>query len=274
VKATGTYPLRRGAEEVARLRMQAAAMEPDAEVLFEQIGVQPGWSCLDLACGVGGVTNLLSRFVGPTDRVVGLDSDPDKLAAARIWAQANGLSNVEFVEGDAYHTNLPRESFDLVHIRFLLTTVGRDDELLSEALALTRPGGIVALQEADVVTLACYPPHPAWDRLKDAIIGVFARTGGDPYAGRRLFGMLRRAGLEDVRFRPFLVGFTSQDWMARFLPNTAASMREAILGAGLMSPSELDEAITACERHLADLDTISTSYLVYQAWGRKPASPS
>jgi hypothetical protein len=125
-----------------------------------------------------------------------------------------------------------------------------------------------------VVTLGCHPPHPAWDRLKAVIAEVFTRTGGDTSAGGRLYGLLRSAGLEAVRFRPFLVGFTSQDWMARFLPNTAASMREAILGAGLMSPSELDEAITACERHLADLDTISTSYLVYQAWGRKPASPS
>lgn len=266
---TGTYPLRRGTEEMARLRMQAAAMEPDAEVLFEQIGVQPGWSCLDLACGVGGVTNLLSRRAGPTGRVVGLDSDADKLAVARSWAQANGLSNVEFVEGDAYHTGLPRESFDLVHVRFLLTTVGRADELVSEALALTRPGGVMAFQEADAVTLTCYPPHPAWDRLKDAIIAVLERTGGDPYAGRRMFGMLRRAGLKDVRFRPFLVGFTCDDPMAGYMPSTTASMRDAILEAGLMSEAQLDEAIAACERHLADPDTVSTSYLVFQVWGRK-----
>lgn len=69
--------------------------------------------------GIGGVTNLLSRRVGRTGRVVGLDNDAEKLAAVRGWAQANGLSNVEFVEGDAYRTGLPRESFDLVHVRFL-----------------------------------------------------------------------------------------------------------------------------------------------------------
>jgi len=270
VKARETYPLQRGAEEMARLRMQATALEPDADILFGRIGVQTGWRCLDLACGIGGVTNLLSRRVGRTGRVVGLDTDAEKLAAARGWAQANGLSNVEFVEGDAYRTGLSRESFDLVHIRFLFTTVGRDDELLMEALALTRPGGVVVVQEADVVTLNCYPPHAAWDRLQGAISTAFKRMGGDTFAGRRMLGMLRHAGLLDVRFRPFIVGFTSEDPMANFMPTTAASMRQAILEAGLMSEAELDEAIATCEGHLADPDTVSTSYLVFQVWGRKP----
>jgi len=53
-----------------------------------------------------------------------------------------------------------------------------------------------------------------------------------------MLGMLRRAGLEDVRFRPFVVGFTSEDPMANFKPPTAASMRQAILEAGLMSEAE------------------------------------
>ncbi|MEK7363443.1 MAG: hypothetical protein AAB016_05660 [candidate division NC10 bacterium] len=58
--------------------------------------------------------------------------------------------------------------------------------------------------------------------------------------------------------------------MANFMPTTAASMRQAILEAGLMSEAELDEAIATCEGHLADPDTVSTSYLVFQGWGRKP----
>ena len=270
MKATGKYPLRRGPEETARLQVQAAALEPGADILFARIGVRPGWRCLDLGCGVGGVTNLLSRRVGPTGRVVGLDQDAGMLATAREWAQANGLSNVEFVEGDAYRTGLPPESFDLVHVRFLFTTVGHDAGLLSKMLALTRPAGVVAVQETDLVTANCYPAHPAWDQLKNAIIAAFQRTGGATFAGRRMFGMLRRAGLEEVRFRPFVMGFTSDDPMAESMPSVAASLREAILESGLMSEIQLDEAIAACKRHLADPDTISTSYLMFQVWGRKP----
>lgn len=270
MKTTDTYVLRRGAEEVARLRMQAAAWQADSAALLDRIGVGPGWRCLDLACGVGGITDLLSHRVGPTGKVVGLDLDAGTLEAAREWAGGLGLVNVEFVQGDAYRTGLPRESFDLVHVRFLLTTVGGDAELVPEALALVRPGGVLALQEADVVTLSCAPPHPAWDRLKDAFIGLFRKIGADPFAGRRLFGMLRRAGLEDVRFQPAILGFRHEDTMARFMPETAAAMRRAIRDAGLLTDAELDEAIAACERHLADPETTSTSIIVFQAWGRKP----
>lgn len=255
---------------MARLRMQAAALEADALILLERLGVGPGWRCLDLACGVGGITDLLSLRVGPTGRVVGLDYDADKLAAARQWARAEGLGNVEFIEADAYRTGLPDESFDLVHIRFVFTTVGRDAELVGEAVRLVRGGGVLAVQEADVVTLACYPPHPAWDRLKHAVTAIFARLGADTHAGRRMFALLRGAGLIDVRFRPFIAGFTSADPMADFLPSTAASMRTAIVEAGLLPAEELDATIEACRRHLADPGTISTSYVVFQAWGAKP----
>ena len=269
MKTTDTYVLRRGAEEVARLRMQAAAWQADSAALLDRIGVGPGWRCLDLACGVGGITDLLSRRVGPTGRVVGLDCDAWMLEAAREWAETLGLANTEFVQGDAYRTGLPRESFDLVHVRFLLTTVGRDQELLAEAVTLLRPGGVLALQEADVSTLGCDPPHPAWDQLKEPIVAIFRRIGADPFVGRRLFGMLRRVGLEDVRFQPAILGFRSEDPMARFMPETAAAMRRAIRDAGLLTDAELDEAIAACERHLADPDTTSTSIVVFQAWGRK-----
>jgi ubiquinone/menaquinone biosynthesis C-methylase UbiE len=198
--------------------------------------------------------------------------DAGCLAAAREWAAHLGLANVEFTQGDAYRTGLEGGSFDLVHVRFFLTTVGGDQALLAEALRLVRPGGVVAFQEADIATLTCYPPLPAWDRIKGAYVALFQRIGADGHVGRRLHFLLRRAGLVDVRFRPFILGFTHTDPMARFMPETAASMRHAFRQAGVMTDQELDEAIQACERHLAEPDTISTSYIVFQVWGRKPAA--
>lgn len=265
-----TYPLDRRPEEFRRLRVQAEALAPETAVLLDRIRVRPGWRCLDLGCGVGGITDLLSERVGPAGRIVGLDIDPATLAAARAWAKERGLANVEFVQGDAADTKLPRESFDLVHIRYLFTTVGWRDDLLREACALLRPGGPLAVQEGDTEALRCYPPSEAWDRLKRVIIAVFQRAGADTSVGRRLFREVRRAGLEDVAFRPCLVGARSRDPLVDYLPETIRSVRRLILEQGLMSASELDEALEACRRHLADPDTISTSVLVFQVWGRKP----
>jgi SAM-dependent methyltransferase len=265
-----SYPIEASDAEIARLRMQAEAMAYDAGVMLERIGVAGGWRCLDLGCGCGGITDLLSARVGPKGRVVGLDIDPALLAAAETWARAQGLENVTFVEGDACRTGLARASFDLVHMRFLMSTAGLAEEALAEAKALTRPGGVVAAQEPDIVTLRCHPPHPAWDRLRDVLAEVFAAAGGDVRLACELYRRFREAGLEEVGYRPFVVGFTSAHAMADYLPRTIESVRRFVIKRALIGADELDAAVAACRCHLADPGTVSDSYLVAQVWGLKP----
>lgn len=269
---SGHYPIARRAGEIERLRIQAAAMEFDAGVMLDRIGVGPGWQCLDLGCGPGGIVPLLSARVGPTGRVVGLDTDPVLLEAARASVEAESRSNVELVEGDAYRSGLAPDTFDLVHVRYLAGTAGQPDDLLREAIRLARPGGVVAFEEPDTDTLSCDPPHPAWDRLKAALQEGFARVGADTRLAKRLYRLFRGAGLQDVRYRPFLVGITSREPMVDYLPATIESIRTALVDRGILAEAELDTALAACRRHLADPDTVSTSFLTAQVWGRKAAA--
>lgn len=267
MEASGSYPIERRKGEIERLGVQAAAVEFDAGVMLERIGVAPGWRCLDLGCGPGGILELLSRRVGPEGRVVGFDADPVFLEHAR----SRGLGNVELVQGDAYRTGLPRASFDLVHARFLLSTAGRPEELIAEAIGLARPGGIVALEEPDIGTLRCYPAHPAFERLARLCEQLFDRVGGEVRLAQRLYPLARKAGLEDVHYRPFLVGFASGHPMTGFLPATIESLRTAIERERLIDAQELDATLAACRRHLAHPDTVFTYPTVAQVWGRRPA---
>jgi ubiquinone/menaquinone biosynthesis C-methylase UbiE len=268
---SGSYPIARRAGEIDRLRIQAAAMEFDAGVMLDRIGVGPGWRCLDLGCGPGGITHLLSARVGPAGRVVGVDADPVMLEAARAWADSRGLTSVELVEADAYRTGLARDAFDLVHVRYLAGTAGQPGELLREAVALARPGGVVAFEEPDTDTLECHPSHPAWDRLKAVLQDGFANVGADTRLGKRLYRLFRQAGLEAVRYRPFLVGVTSGEPMTDYLPATVESIRATLIERGLIAEADLEAALAACRRHLADPDTVFRSFLTAQVWGRKPA---
>ncbi|MFQ5897160.1 MAG: hypothetical protein ACE5JN_02815 [Candidatus Methylomirabilia bacterium] len=86
-----------------------------------------------------------------------------------------------------------------------------------------------------------------------------------------MFQLLRHAGVEELEFRPCLVGATSSDPLVDYLPDTTRSVRQLIIDYGLMTGAELEEASGTCRRHLADLDTITTSVVVIQLWGRKPA---
>jgi SAM-dependent methyltransferase len=261
---SGRYPLERRVGEIERLHIQGAALAPDCAVMLERIGVGAGWTCLDLGCGPGGITALLSERVGTTGRVVGFDADAVFLEHARGRAPAN----VTFVAGNAYATGLASHSFDLVHMRFIGSTAGRPEALLKEAMRLARPGGIVAMQEPDMATLTCHPPHPAWDALRSAMVGAFASADADINLARRLYALARHAGLLDVQYRPFLVGVRSIDPLVDYLPSTVESLRRTIIERKLMTEAELTTALAACREHLRNPDVVFTTYTVAQVWGR------
>src|SRR5882757_5698040 len=95
---SGRYPIERRAGEIERLHVQSAALARDAEAMLDLIGVSDGWSCVDLGCGPGGITGLMSKRVAPSGHVIGLDMDAQFLEHARMRA----ATNVEFRRGDVY----------------------------------------------------------------------------------------------------------------------------------------------------------------------------
>ena len=258
-----SYPIERRRGEIERLLIQAAAVEYDAGVMLDRIGVAAGWRCLDLGCGPVGILELLSRRAGS---VVGLDAD----AVFLDYARKDAAANVELLQGDVYRTGLPSASFDLVHGRFIASTAGRAEELLAEAIRLARPGGIVAFQEPDIGTLKCYPPNGDWDRLVAVSEQVFKLAGGNVRLAQTLYPLACSAGLENVHYRPFLVGFRSGDAMTDYLPATVESLRSAIAKHGLMAERELDAALAGCREHLARADTVFNYVTVAQVWGSRP----
>jgi SAM-dependent methyltransferase len=261
---SGHYPIEQRAGEIERLLVQARAMAPDTLVMLERFGPMQGWRCLDIGCGPRGITDLLAARVGARGQVVGLDMN----ASFLDFARRSAALNVDFRHGDAYSTGLAEQNFDLVHMRFVASTAGDPERLLREAKRLTKPGGIVAVQEPDGSTLNCYPPHPAWERLKRAELGVFKGVGADLELARRLYFVVRQAGLYDVQYRTFLLGVRATDPMVDYLPSTVESLRATVLKLGLLSESELDSALAECRAHLAKPETSFTMYTVAQVWGK------
>ena len=184
-------------------------------------------------------------------------------------ARESAPPNVRFLVGDAYRTGLPDAAFDLVHVRFLACTAGEPERLLAEAVRLARPGGTVAFQEADGETLRCFPPHPAWTALRRAWLGSFPDGGDDPLA-HRAYRLMRRAGLEDVQYRPVLVGVRSGDPWRDYLPATVESPPLPRHRARPDRGGRLEPTLAACRRHLADPETVFTAFSLVQTWGRVP----
>jgi SAM-dependent methyltransferase len=229
-----------------------------------------GWHCVDLGCGAMGILEPLARRVGPSGRVVGVEIDPMQHRGARAFVAENSLANVEILEADAYASPLRAASFDLTHVRFLFAPAGRDAELMNELWRLTKPGGIIAIQEPDSAAWRCHPPSDAWDQLKAAILEAFRRGAGDFDAGRRTHMMLRDRGAEDLRIRAAVVALAPGHPYLRLPIQFATSLGNRILDVGIITKSELDKAIVECEKIAGDPRTTGVTFVVTQVWGRKP----
>lgn len=264
------YIFSQAPSEIDRLQSWALSWEMETEAMLDRIQVQPGWHAIDLACGPMGIIGPLCRRAGLTGRVVAADLNPGMLAAARSYAEENALTNIEFIETDVYQADLPRDSFDLVHARFMFAPLGQGDILLKEMIALAHPGGMVASQESDESGYICYPPHPAWERLKQLTIAAFARGGGNYSAGRHTYGLFRRAGLENVQARAACLALPAGH-PYRFWPiESALAFRSRLLEWGLITATDLDQLLLECEHIARDPEAFLTSFVVIQVWGRKP----
>jgi SAM-dependent methyltransferase len=271
--AAGVYALGADTDETARLRRQSEELQPEARALLArlgELGLRPGQTALDLGCGPRGILDLLAEAVGPGGRVVGLDADPAHVTAARQYAFNQGLANVEVLAGDARHTGLPAESFDLVHTRTLLVTIPEPAEVVAEMARLARPGGLVASQEADAEFSICYPPLPEWDRLLALFRASFPRAGADLRLGRRLPELFRAAGLTDVGATVYAGSYPAGHSRRTVIPDLVRSLHPVILGLGLAGERELADVDAAVRAHLADPRTLMMPHLLVTAWGRKP----
>jgi SAM-dependent methyltransferase len=269
--ATEVYALGSNPAESARLQRQSDELRPQTADLLGRIGLAPGQSALDLGCGPSGILDLLSVAVFPGGRVTGLDADPAHTTLARQHASERGLANVEVVTADARHTGLPPDSYDLVHARTVLVTIPEPEQVLAEMVRLARPGGWVASQEPDIENAFCYPPLPAWDRLREIFRASFGRSGADLLIGRRLPELYRRAGLEDIEVVVHAPVYPAGHSRSTILPDLVRSLRPMILDLGLSDEPELTELDRAVREHLADPRTLALAHLLVVTWGRKPA---
>ena len=255
--------------EKARLQLQARVWEPEAERLFDIIGIEMGWRCLDVGCGAMGVLGVLSRRVGANGRIAGVELADDLFAAAQQYVADEQLSNVELHQGDAHSSGFAPATFDLVHERFVLPHVANPSALLQEMILLAKSGGIIVMQEPDHSSWNFWPSCPAWHPLLRILEAALALRG-DINIGRRTFHLAQEAGLEAVQIRAGVVALQESHPYMQMPLVAAAAMRPYILSAGLATEEELDDLITAVSHHIANPATTMITFTTTQVWGRKP----
>jgi SAM-dependent methyltransferase len=193
---------------------------------------------------------------------------------AKTLLRERGIENVSVSVGDASATGLPDASFRFVHERLLLIVVPEPEKVVAEMARLAEPGGVVALEDVDIDSWNCEPPHPAWERLLAAVETVYARDGKDLRIGRRLPGLLRAAGLANVGCKPHARVNGPGDFHQQQLLIFVKMFWRRIVELGLVAEPKLKLLFMDLEAHLAQPGTMVISPTLFQAWGEKPRGTS
>ena len=269
MQASEQYFLGHSPVEQRRLQQQAQELAQESTWLFDQIGIGPGSRVVEIGCGPQGCLELLSDRVGAEGYVIGVELSELAVATARGFLADRGITNAEVRQGHGAATGLETQSFDFATARLVLVNIPEPEKIVAEMAALVKPGGVVALHEADWIAHLCDPALPEWDRLMQALVTYSKENGIDLFIGRRIARMLRAAGLTDIRLNPLVHVYEPDHSRRPIFLQFVHNLRDRIVERGLLSEPEFAECYSSLERHISDPNTFVMSHIFLQAWGRK-----
>ena len=121
----------------------AEGMRESGEALVADIGIEPGMQVLDLGSG-DGTTAIPAARQGAD--VLGVDIASNLVEAGNRRAQAEGLTNCRFQEGDASNLEgLSDDSFDATVSIFGAMFAPKPGDVAKEMVRVTRPGGRIVM---------------------------------------------------------------------------------------------------------------------------------
>ena len=198
--------------DVHQKAFQRAFAAPLAEIITS-LPVAPGSAWLDAPCGGGFYTALLASRT-PAGSVTALDRSREYLAEARRRIEVCGSATpVTFAEGDSYDLPFAGGSFDGALCAQSLVTLGEVADALGQLRRVLRPGGVLAVLEADEFHHILIP----WPvEIEVAIARATERASRKQFRDparvsptRRLRGQLAGAGFTRIRRRTFAADFLS-----------------------------------------------------------------
>lgn len=235
----------RHAGDPETLRATLARLEPIRDKVIENAGVREGDVALDVGAGTGMIAFAALERVGPSGRVIFLDTSAELLNHCRGLAEDAGAdAQCEFILGSADDlAAITDGSVDVVTSRSVVMYVAAKDRVFQAFHRVLCPGGRVSMYER----INCFGfPEPAqsfWgydaapiQDLLPRVRGLFEPPAYDvmlSFDERDLMAHAERAGFAEVHL----------DFRAKVTPREPANWDAFIRGAQPPPGTTLDEAM-------------------------------
>ncbi len=218
---------------------------------------------LDVGCGPGDVSFLVSELVGQGGSVVGVERDEEALASARLRALQSEIENVEFALGDFREIKFAGNPFDALVGRLVLMYQGDPTAAVAAAARHIRPGGAVVFAEMcfhidsflPEKIFVTWPPTPAFEQLSEWCHAMHSRVGTQQDMGMRLPATFADAGLlPNPDLEAEVAVAVGEEAIIRSVELTR-SLLPGIVATGVATEEEVD-IDTLAERLRADTGTV------------------
>lgn len=240
------------------------------ERMLDDAGIGAGMRVLDIGCGPGAVSLMLSRRVGNQGHVFAVDRNPQMLELARAKARETGVSNLTFIEGGFDLTFPEHGTFDAAVGRRVLMYQSDAERAVAQLARAIRPGGIIAFHEHDMTVIndnrTSLPLH---DQIRAWLREMLRREGANLHMGFELHSVLSLTGLtvERVRAEANVLTPTASYPVAAII----RSVLPRLLHHGIATETEIDVE-TLDERLAAERREAAATCLwemVFCGWARK-----
>ena len=221
-------------QEDERLTLMSRMLDPQMFFRLEQLGVAPGWRCLEVGAGNGSVSLWLAGKVGPEGRVVASDIDTrflDRLAQPNLEVRRLDVTKDPLGEG-----------YDLVCGRAILHHLPQRIDVVGRLAAAARPGGFVLLEEPDFHPVLA-TDSPTMRAFWQGFLAWAADQGIDYFVGRRLAPLLAGLGFDAIEAHGETILFDGGSLPARYLKLTMHELESPLVGSGLIGRTTWDEAM-------------------------------
>lgn len=240
------------------------------ERLLDDAGIRPGMRVMDIGCGPGAVSLMISRRVGREGHVFGVDQNPRMLELAREKAREANASNLTFIEGGFDVTFPERGTLNAVVGRRVLMYQPDAAQAVAKLTDAVRSGGVIAFHEHDMVEVsdgrALLPLH---DRVRSWLREMLRLEGANLHMGFELHSALSAAGLvvEGVRAEANVLTPTSRYPVGAIIRAVLPRLEQlGIVTEAEVDVETLDERLAAERR---DAGATCLWEMVFCAWGRK-----
>jgi ubiquinone/menaquinone biosynthesis C-methylase UbiE len=238
------YVLGHSEGELGRLERQARIFAEATEDILRRAGLKPGMRVLDVGCGVGDVSMIAARIVGPGGSVLGVDRAGEALRLASLRAEASGYGWAKFLQAD-FTTEKFDQKFDALIGRFILLHLPDRSGAIRKLTEALVPGGIVAFIEMDINASVTIPELPLFERCKGWIVDLYNKVGVEPDMGSKLYATFRAAGLTPLMSSTARIESGPDSLAYDFLADTIGTLLPGMVQLGVATAEEVQVATLA-----------------------------